>query len=109
MKFIYQELSINASSQREDAHRTSKRGSTEHLVDFLEARTRLSTELAGMIKETKIAEKAYRDCVSAKRSSKGTDTVEQVLYWLISAPTLALSDSTSTWPLRFGFPEKQQT
>jgi hypothetical protein len=94
MKFIDQALSINASSQGEplpgeDGHRISKCGSTACLVDFFEARSRLSTELAGMTEEIEIAEKVYRDFVSAKRSSKGTDTVEQALYWLISAATLA--------------------
>lgn len=92
MKFISQELSISASSlceSLEDAHRISRSSSTECLVDFFEARDRLSADLAGSAEKTEIAERAYRTFVSEKRSSTWTDIVEAALYWLISAPTLA--------------------
>ena len=92
MKFISQEWSTSASSLSEpyeDAHRISRCSSTECLVDFFEARNRLSVDLAGGTEQTEIAKRGYRTFVSEKRSSKRTDIVEAVLYWLISVPTLA--------------------
>jgi hypothetical protein len=73
----------------EHAPRISRSSSTECLVDFFEARSRLLADLAGSAEQIEIAERAYRTFASEKRSSKRTDILEAALYWLISAPALA--------------------
>jgi hypothetical protein len=90
-------LVIDSHEAAKDAHGISRSSSTECLVDFFEARSRLLADLAGSAEQIEIAERAYRTFTFEKRSSKRTDILEAALYWLISAPILAYLTLVVLW------------
>ena len=93
MKFPDQQIDVDFAPAYSDepsgdeAARLSLAISSACVSDFFEARKRLSIELAEATKCRGIRPHLRR--VLGMRSANAADTVEESLYWLISAATLA--------------------
>jgi hypothetical protein len=93
MKFTEQEMEIAFTPARscdpsaDEATRLSMAISSACVIDFFEARDRLSTELVGATKRQLILPN-IRGALG-KRSGKAADAMEESFYRLISAATLA--------------------
>ena len=95
MKFTHQKLPTAfapaASSEPpfDEADRPSIQVSARCVIDFFEARDRLSAQLERTAKESAFASTIRRTTIRRKRAADPGDTLEESLYWLISAATLA--------------------
>jgi hypothetical protein len=93
MKFTEQEMNIafapahSSDPSTDEAATLSMAISSACVIDFFEARDRLSTELVGATNRRLILPNIRGTL--GERSGKAADAMEESFYWLISAATLA--------------------
>ncbi len=89
MKLIPQELQATPKPSIRSFDEATRVSTTDSasVIDFFEARDRLASRFDGMIKSAK--QEVRRVEAGPERSERFADSVEQALYWLISAGILA--------------------